>query len=153
MIMSLDDYSLSESDRTFFEKASMMIYEWLSEEEKLKLNMELIDEGFSNINDLSIKERLFRLLNFLEVKYIRAEEWIRYTLNYLEAINGNSQTNTRIEDVEIKLIGERNLSISQMAKKFLDKSLKESFTGTLKELGLEKEYKRYIAKLEGMPNE
>lgn len=151
--MSLDDYSLSESERVFFEKATMIIYEWLSDDEKLKFNSELMSEGFFGIDDLRVKDRFFRLFNFLEVKYIRVEKWIEETFQRLKEINAMSQNDNRIEDIEIKILGDKSLRISEVAEKFLERDLKGYFIATLRKLELEEEYKRYIAKLEGMSNE
>jgi len=151
--MSLDDYSLTENERIFFEEAAMIIYDWLSEDERLKLNSELISEGFFGINDLRIKDRFFRLFNFLEVKYTRIEKWIRETLQRLEEINVMAQNENRIEDIEIKIIEDKRLKISEVAEKFLERDLMGYFIATLRKLELEKEYKRYIASLEGVSNE
>lgn len=151
--MSLDDYSLSESERIFFEKAAMIIYEWLSDDEKLKFNSELMSEGFLGIDDLRVKDRFFRLFNFLEVKYIRVEKWIEEMFQYLEEINAMSKNDTKIKDIEITGLGDKSLRISEVVEKFSEGNLKGYFIAILRKLGLEQEYKRYIAKLEGIPDE
>lgn len=147
--MSLDDYSLTESDRSFFEKATTMIYKWLSDEEKLALNIELRSEGFLGINDLGIKDRFFRLLNFLEVKYTRVEEWIKGIYQYIEKINAVSYDDSQINEIEIKLFVDKILRLSDVEKKFLGSDLKGYFFTTLRKAELERGYKRYVAELEG----
>lgn len=151
--MSLDDYSLNDSERSFFEKAAIIIYEWLSDEEKLKLNSELSSEGLLDIDDLRITDRFFRLLNFLEVNYIKVQKWIEEIFQCLKEINAISQNNTKIKDVEIKHFRGESLRISEVAEKFSETDLGDYFIATLRKLELEEEYKRYIARLRGTSNE
>jgi len=151
--MSLDDYSLTKTERIFFEKATIMIYEWLSDEEKLALNIELRGERVRGIYDLEIKDRFFRLLNFLEVKYTRVEEWIKRIFQGIEEINAVSLSDATIRDIEIKRFEDKTLRLSNVASKLLDSDLKDYFFATLKKMELERGYKGYLTKLEGMPNE
>lgn len=148
--MSLDDYSLSKSERIFFARAANIIYEWLSDEDKLEFNAELRSEGFFGIDDLTVKDRFFRLLNFLEVKYIRVERWIEKIHQCLEEINVASKNNTKIEDIEIKRLLDKSLTVSEVGEKFLQKEATEHFNRTLEKLGLKEGYERYITKLKMM---
>lgn len=151
--MTLDDYSLNKAERAFFEQASMTIYKWFADEEKLKITSELRSGGLLGINDLKVKDRLFRLLHFIEVRYVRIGKWVNDIFRHLKEINAIPQSETKIEDVEINDLQDKILRLSTVAEKFSEGNIEKYFVATLRELELEKEYKQYITRLEGSTNE
>jgi len=144
--MNLDDFSLDDNERKFFKEAISMIYEWLADDKRLKLNLELVSEGFSGIKDLSDKELFFRLLNFLEANYVTVKGWTNYILESLKNINSTvKDSNSKVYDVEVKLSSERSLKISEVARELSECDLEEFFVSILRKLGTEEQYKRYLA--------
>ena len=68
----------------FFEEVFSLIYEWLSEGDKIQLKREISNQEFPSFDELSPMIRFFRLLNFIEVRYIKIENWIDKTSELLE---------------------------------------------------------------------
>lgn len=77
-----------EEDK-FFEEASSLIYKELSEEERMQLQMELLEENIAYVGELKPKWRFFRLLRFIQVGYARVQRWASGIREILREINSN----------------------------------------------------------------
>ena len=148
--MSLDDFSLNEADKSFFKEASYIIYNWLPSEKKLKLSQELVNEGFSNIEDLKEKERFFRLLLFLEVNYIKVVEWADTTLESLNAINKSSKN--PIKDIKLEFTEQEGTSFLEILNELTESRIKSLFYSTLDQLEISSEYKKHLFPKKGAKN-
>ena len=70
----MDKY-YDENERSFYEDAAKEIYDWLSPEKKIKLELELFTEGISGLESLDPLERLLRLMYFLDMNFIKTVDW------------------------------------------------------------------------------
>jgi hypothetical protein len=85
---------------------------------------------------------------------MRVKDWANYILESIKKINDMAQdSNSKVYDVEVKLSGEKSLRISEVARELSECNLEEFFVSTLRKLGIEEQYKRYLAKSEEMENE
>lgn len=141
--MGLDNFSVNEDDKSFFRDAANAIYEFLPLDKRIKLNLEFMSEGFSDIKELGEKERFFRLLHFLEVNYIRVVDWAGGTIERLRRID-EAQKKSSIKDIEIELFGKEKTSLYKIYKELSDRKIKDLFNSTISSLELEQEYKRYV---------
>jgi hypothetical protein len=141
--LGLDDFYLDENAKSFFRDAAHTIYEWLPTDKKIKLGLELTAEGLSNIEELSEKERFFRLLHFLEVNFVKVVDWAAETLELLRKVN-EAQKNPSINDVELGLFEKEKTTLYQILKELSETEIGKQFNATLAKLQVEEEYKRYI---------
>jgi hypothetical protein len=141
----LRDFLSDKDEDNFFEEASGLIYNWLSDEEKLQLNLELIEEETINIKNLKPKLRFFRLLHFLYVKYIRVDDWVIKLHVFLETIN--SKTQKIIVDLKFKDTNEEEVSLLEYSKKLRSANLKSFFEELLEQTELKEEFNFYIDSL------
>jgi len=128
----------------FFEEASSLIYKWLSEEERNQLLMELYGENVRNIAELSPELQFFRLLHFIEVRFIRVEKWGSRIAELLENIRSKN-SDLFIEDLVFKDANNDDVSLLELREKLREAKPKITFEHFLQQLGLQKEYERFIA--------
>ncbi len=146
--MGLRDFLSDKDEDDFFEAASLLIYNWLSNEEKLQLHLELIEEEILNIKTLRPKLRFFRLLHFLNVKYVRVDGWVTEIHGFLETINSKSQKNQNIiEDITFKDTNEEEVSLFEYSTKLRSANLKSLFEEFLEQTELKEEFNFYIDSL------
>jgi hypothetical protein len=127
----MGDYHNSLGD-VFYEQAAKEIYDWLPVEKKVKLGNELSSEGVLDITDLDIEERFFRLLNFLELNYIKPIEWTKEAVETLNKIDSEKLVKTGIFDEKSKIIElEPNINLNKLFKELSTIRLREDFTLTL----------------------
>lgn len=141
--MGLNNYHPDHPDYKFFEQAATEIYEWLPNDKRMKFDMELISEGFSDIEDLNVRERFFRLLHFLEVNYVKPVNWAN---NILESPIFTRRVEGNLPRFWIEL--ENEVRIDELAKQL---EVTEAFHSVLKDLKIDFEYKRYLENLKGEP--
>jgi hypothetical protein len=141
--MDFEKFS-SDEDEKFFRDGAKMIYDWLPVEMKNKLGQEIAAEGLSDIMDLGEKKRFFRLLNFLEVNYVKIGLWMNKTLKHVEKLQ-DPQKKDSISDIEIEFGGEK-IRLSDMLAEFTKNEIDVLFDSTLKNLGLTEKYKAYTEK-------
>jgi len=135
--------SSSREEDDFFEEASSLIYNQLSEEDKIQLHTELADEETPDIKELEPKIRFFRLLNFIEVRYVRVEDWTKKTFDSLEYINSKSQ-NLPIEDLVFKDANNEDVSFRSLLSRLETLKPRKSFEVLLVQLGLQEEFRKYL---------
>lgn len=143
--MGLNDFYISENDRSFFREAANAIYEWLPIDKRVKLSLELASEGKSNIEELKERDRFFRLLRFLEVNYIRVVDWSSDTLKLLEKVN--QAIESPIEDIELRLSEKEESSLTRILKELSETGIRSLFYDTLGKLKLSEEYAKYSINL------
>lgn len=146
--MDFEKFS-SDEDEKFFRDGSKMIYDWLPVEMKNKLSQEIAAEGLSDIMDLREKERFFRLLNFLEINYVKIGLWMNKTLQHVGKLRGPQKENS-VSDIEIEF-GEEKIRLSAMLAEFSENGIEALFHSTVKNLGLVEKYKTYTEKTLRMP--
>jgi hypothetical protein len=141
-----------KEDKKFYKQASKMIYKWLPPDKKIKLNFELIGEGKSGIRDMEDEERFFRLMNFLEVNYVRVKDWVDETAKRLQKLNEMLGDN-QIKDIEIELFGNKKVKLLEVRRELSDTQLQNEFFSTLKNLKLENDYRYHFYKIGGEQSE
>ena len=141
--------SLVREEDDFFEEASSLIYSWLSEEEKRQLQAELIEEETASIQELRSDLRFFRLLHFIQVKYIKVEEWISAIFHLLEVVNSKSP-NVQIEDIVFKDADDKDVSIRKIQGELRIAKPETIFQGFLEQIKLRSEFSRYLTSLKMM---
>lgn len=135
---------LENGEINFFEEASSLIYKWLSEEERMQLHREFYSEEVRDITELEPELRLFRLLHFIQVKYIKAEEWVSGIAGLLETISSENP-NFLTEDVIFKDANDEDVSLMGLREKFSEARPQSAFTNFLRQLELQEEFERYLA--------
>jgi hypothetical protein len=128
----------------FFEEASSLIYTWLSEEERNQLLMELYGENVRNIAELSPELRFFRLLHFLEVRFIRVEKWVSRITELLENISSKN-SNLFIEDLIFKDANDEDVSLMELREKLGEVKPQSAFDDLLWQLEFKEDYERYMS--------
>jgi len=128
----------------FFEEGSNLIYEWLSEEERMQLQEELRGEAVRNIAELRPDSRFFRLLRFVQVKYIGVEGWANRISEILEDLNSR-KPDFFIEDLIFKDANNEGVSLLKLKGELMEARPKTAFENLLRQLGLLKEFQRYAA--------
>lgn len=146
--MDIEKFS-SDEDEKFFRDGSKMIYDWLPVEMKNKLSQEIAAEGLSDVMDLRAKERFFRLLNFLEINYVKVGLWMDKTLQLVAKLRGSRKENS-VSDIEIEF-GNEKIRLSAMLAEFSENEIDGLFHSTLKNLGIVEKYKTYTEKTLRMP--
>ena len=134
--------SLKNEEFDFFEEASSLIYRWLSEEEREQLHRELYSEEVRNITELRPELRFFRLLHFIQVKYIKVEEWVSRISDLLETISSKNP-DFLIEDLSFKDTNNEDVSLSELQEKVTEAKPQTAFEDFLRQLGLQKEFEYY----------
>lgn len=127
----------------FFEEASSLIYRWLSEEERNQLVMELYGENVRNIAELSPELRFFRLLHFIEVRFIRVEKWVSRITELLENISSKN-SNLFIEDLVFKDANDEDVSLLELREKLREVKPQSAFDDLLRQLEFKEDYERYM---------
>ena len=128
----------------FFEEASSLIYKWLSEEERNQLLMELYGENVRNISELSPELRFFRLLHFIEVRFIRVEKWVSRIAELLENISSKN-SDFFIEDIVFKGANDEDVSLLELREKLREIKPQSAFEDLLQQIGFKEEYERYMS--------
>jgi hypothetical protein len=128
----------------FFEEASSLIYKWLSEEERVQLHREFFSEEVRDITELEPELRFFRLLHFIQVKYIKAEEWVSGISGLLETISSENP-NFLMEDVIFKDVNDKDVGLIELREKFSEARPQIAFANFLRQLELQEEFERYLA--------
>jgi hypothetical protein len=127
----------------FFEEATSLIYKWLSEEERMQLHREFHSEEVRDITELEPELRFFRLLHFIQVKYIKAEEWVRGISDLLETISSENP-NFFMKDVTFKDTNDEDVSLVELREKLSEARPQVAFANFLRQLGLQEEFERYL---------
>jgi len=135
--------SLRNEEFDFFEEASSLIYRWFSEEERAQLHRELSSEEVRNILELRPELRFFRLLHFIQVKYIKVEEWVSRISDLLETLSSKNP-DFLIEDLVFKDVNNEDVSLFELQEKVTEAKLQTAFEDFLRQLGLRKEFEYYI---------
>jgi len=119
-----------------------LIYKWFSEEERVQLHSELYSEGVRNITELRPELRFFRLLHFIQVKYIKIEEWVSKISDLLETI-GSKNPDLLIEDLVFKDANNEAVSLLELQEKVTEAKPRTVFENFLRQLRLQKEFEDY----------
>ena len=128
----------------FFEEASSLIYRWLSKEERMQLHRELYGEDVRNIEELRPELRFFRLLHFLEVRFIRVEKWVSRITELLENISSKN-SNLFIEDLIFKDANDEDVSLMELREKLGEVKPQSAFDDLLWQLEFKEDYERYMS--------
>jgi len=127
----------------FFKEASSLIYHWLTEEERVQLLTELHDEDIRNIEELRPDMRFFRLFHFIQVKYIKVEEWVNSIFRNLESISSKS-SNFFAEDLVFKDANDKNVSLLDLQERLTDIRPQSIFRNLLEQVELQEQFKLYL---------
>lgn len=133
-----------------------MMYDWLTQEERVQFHNELIQEEIYNLEDLRPMQRFFRLLHFIYVKYFRVKKWVGEILRFVEDFNSKALTdNFFIKDLMFVDSNQEKVSLFQCWDELQrrTKDLPVTFRSFLKYLDLEKECKIYLESLKRMREE
>ena len=122
--------SLENEEFNFFEEASSLIYKWLSEEERMQLRRELYSEEVGSIEELRPELRFLRLLHFIQVKYIKVENWANRISDLLEVFRSKNQR-LFIEDTVFKDANGEDVSLMELREKLGEASPKATFSAFL----------------------
>jgi hypothetical protein len=144
--LGLDDFSLDEMDKSFFLEAAKTIYDWLPVDKKIKLVLELSNEGVSSIEELRGRERFFRLLHFLEVNYVMPASWAKRTIESLKTIS-RAQHTPDIQTLKIEL--EEVGSLDGVSEKLKESGVTELFYSTIEKLEVKNQYNSYLVSKKG----
>ena len=136
--------SIENENSGFFEEASSLIYRWLSEEERNQLIMELYGENVRNIAELSPELRFFRLLHFIEVRFIRVEKWISRIAELLQNISSKNP-DLFMEDLVFKDANDEDVSLFDLQEKLREVKPQSAFEDLLRQLELKEDYERYVS--------
>ena len=124
-----------------------MMYDWLPEEEKLQLHAELADEEIRNIEELEPKMRFFRLLHFIQVKYIEVGEWTGDIFHFLEIVNSKCSNNMIIQDLVFRDANDKEVSLRGIQQEIRVLKPQTIFRSFLEELRLREEFSSYLNSL------
>lgn len=133
-------------DEEFFQEASSLLYNWLPEEEKRQLHIELAGEEILSIKELRPDLRFFRLLHFIQVKYVKVEEWIARIFGFVKTINSNNP-DFPITDVVLKDANDKNVSLGVLWKALKTVMSEIDFQSFLKQLELQEGFRTYLDSL------
>ena len=147
--MDSENFFADDELRKFFKEASKTIYDWLPIDKKNKLSQEIASEGLLDIRDMEDEDRFFRLLNFLEMNYVKIGQWMEETLKHVSELS-NLSKEKKVTDVEIQF-SEEKVGLSTMSAEFSQSEIESLFRSTLKNLGLVENYKKYTEKRLEMP--
>jgi len=135
--------NVQDDSEEFYKLAALEIYNWLNEDKKIKVALELFAQGFSGLTDMNPKESLLFMLNFLDNNFIKQEELGDNLLLYLEEIIKHPNNVNFKEPIKIKLI---DYPLERLVGVMKEKELKNNFRLMLKETGLSEDYEKYTKK-------
>ncbi|UCE15616.1 MAG: hypothetical protein JSV12_07020 [Candidatus Bathyarchaeota archaeon] len=121
-----------------------MIYRWLSEEERNQLLMELYGENVRNIAELSPQLRFFRLLHFIEVRFIRVGKWVSRIAELLENISSEN-SDLFIEDLIFKDANDEDVRLFELREELREVKPQSAFEDLLRQLEFKEDYERYMS--------
>jgi hypothetical protein len=141
----------NENEGNFFKDASDLIYNWLSDEERIQLHEELGD-GIRSINDLEPNERFFALLRFVEVKYVKITKWIDDILSLLETIKWKDPDFVT-EDIVFSETDGEYASLREIQRRlrgaFTEAGGSQDIEALLERLNLRELFNHYVESLKG----
>lgn len=105
--------------------------------------MELYGENVRNIAELSPELRFFRLLHFIEVRFIRVEKWVSRITELLENISSKN-SNLFIEDLVFKDANDEDVSLLELREKLREVKPQSAFDDLLRQLEFKEDYERYM---------
>lgn len=136
--------SIENENFDFFKEASSLIYRWLSEEERNQLLMELYGENVRNIAELSPQLRFFRLLHFIEVRFIRVGKWVSRIAELLENISSEN-SDLFIEDLIFKDANDEDVRLFELREELREVKPQSAFEDLLRQLEFKEDYERYMS--------
>lgn len=131
---------------SFWEEASALLYDWLSEDDRWLLRSELYEEDIADLRELSPNIRFFRLLHFVQVKYIRVEEWVDAISGFVETINSKNPDAT-IEGIILEDEEGKEVSLRQIRREVHELRPQAVFGELLETLELQEEYSLFLQSL------
>jgi hypothetical protein len=143
-----EGHNYENADDDFFSKAAKKIYDWLPEEKKDKLGSELSSEGLASLYELESKERFLRLINFLDLNYLKPIEWAEKSIEIFKTLVTSRQLDLRGEVREPRIELQPQISLSQILKNADKSGMQTAFNSALENADLSFEYSNYYHKKE-----
>lgn len=135
-------------EEDFFSEAYRAMYNWLSEDEKVQFSLELINDEGQIHDDSNSEFRFFRLLNFIEIKYIRLEKYVKTIYEEIENVSNNN-SDYIIKDIIIKDENDADFLLSTLGNYINEINPESLFKKLLINLEIEKNYIKYLEIIKG----
>jgi hypothetical protein len=141
--------ALENEDIQFFREASSLIYDWLTkeEEDRVQLHTELYAEKIRNIEKLDPKKLFFRLIHYIQVKYIKVQEWANDVFKNLESIQ-SKVPDFSIEDLIFRDANEKDVSLRELQSELSKREPSAVFKSFLDQLELQEQFRHYLNSLQ-----
>jgi hypothetical protein len=143
-----ESYNYEHKDNDFYSQAAKKIYDWLPEEKKDKLGSELSSEGLSSLYELESKERFLRLINFLDLNYLKPIEWAEKSIEIFKTLVTSQQLDLRGEVREPRIEIQPQISLFQILKSADKSGMQTAFSSALEKADVSFEYSNYYPKKE-----
>ena len=114
----------------FYQQGFQLIYNWLTEEEKIDYNIELLNE-YSKETDKMWRNKFYRILRYIEVKHVNLQ---KYTQGLFENFSILNKEHSHNEINDIMLQSEPKLSMRLLNNKYVEENVMKLFINMLKDI-------------------